>query len=281
MKSNNLTRNILKMYGTKGQLWLDNLPKRIQQLQLLWGLSQLRPCFDLSYHMVLEGMQHDKPIVLKIGFKQQGLLRESQALAAFKGYGVVDIQAATEDALLLEKACPGKSLKTVIDRQDRILIAFHVMQRLHKAPIPVQHNFFTIDNWLSTLDKNWGVPKRLLTKARQYKNELLLLNPTSATLLHGYLHDDNILSHENFWKVIDPKGVLGDPVYELVACVQEPSQDLPYLSQISNYPSPLLIKSYYVRLILSACWQCEDHLDPHPFSFKAEQLLRLFDSASH
>jgi len=132
--------------------------------------------------MVLEGMQHEKPIVLKIGCDQQGLLRESQALLAFKGYGVIDILAATEDALLLEKACPGKSLKAVINRQDRILIAFHVMQRLHKAPIPVQHSFLTIDNWLSTVDKDWDAPKRLLTKARQYKDELLLLNPNSATL---------------------------------------------------------------------------------------------------
>jgi len=95
------------------------------------------------------------------------------------------------------------------------------------------------------------------------------------------LHDDNILSHEDFWKVIDPKGVLGDPIYELVACVQDPSLDLPYLSHLSKYPLPLLTKSYYVRLILAACWQCKDHLDPKPFIAKAEQLLKWFDSASH
>src|SRR5690606_4671155 len=39
--------------------------------------------------------------------------------------------------------------------------------------------------------------------------------PTAQLPLHGDLHHDNILSSARGWLVIDPKGVLGDPAYDL------------------------------------------------------------------
>lgn len=45
-------------------------------------------------------------------------------------------------------------------------------------------------------------------------------------LLHRDLHHDNILKHGNEWKVIDPKEVIGDPVYEVAAFIRNPMPEL-------------------------------------------------------
>jgi len=39
--------------------------------------------------------------------------------------------------------------------------------------------------------------------------------PTAQLPLHGDLHHDNILSSDRGWLAIDPKGLLGDPAYDL------------------------------------------------------------------
>jgi streptomycin 6-kinase len=68
---------------------------------------------------------------------------------------------------------------------------------------------------LATLDKEWKIPINILQKARTLKEHLLAKMSALPVLLHGDLHQDNILSQGDDWLVIDPKGVIGFPINEI------------------------------------------------------------------
>lgn len=46
--------------------------------------------------------------------------------------------------------------------------------------------------------------------------------PSAQIPLHGDLHHDNILSADRGWLAIDPKGLLGDPLYDLANIFRNP-----------------------------------------------------------
>jgi len=91
-------------------------------------------------------------------------------------------------SLLLERAVPGTSLKDYFPTKEKesIEIACGVTKKLHKASIPVAHNFPHIKDWLAALDKNWSIPDGYLQKARKFRDELLQTSKPDV-LLHGDL----------------------------------------------------------------------------------------------
>lgn len=272
--------NILAIYQEEGRAWLAMLPEQVQQLEQLWGLSQLKPYGNLSYNYVLSGYQGERPIVLKLGMDRISLDREAKALQAFMGYGAVAILDCRANALLLQRAVPRHSLKEYQPHgeQSAIEIACNVIERLHRAPAPAEafSHFPHIQEWLSTLDKEWLLPQSHLQRAHLLKKQLLLAQ-TSPVLLHGDLHRDNILSNGDEWQVIDPKGVIGFPINEVWACVEEPYYDLQYIAKRFAYNFDEAVKWYYVHAIVGACWQVEDHLDPKKFLDLADSVLPLIE----
>lgn len=277
--------NILAIYQEKGRAWLAALPEQVQQLEHLWGLSQLKPYENLSYNYVLSGYQGETPIVLKLGMDHISLDREVRALQVFVGHGAVAVLDCRINALLLQRAVLGHSLKELrpCSEPSAIEIACNVIEKLHSAPVSAEalSYFPHIHEWLSTLDEEWLLPQSHLLKARVLKKQLLPAQK-APVLLHGDLHRDNILSNGNEWLVIDPKGVIGFPINEVWACVEEPYHDLQYIAKRFAYNFDDLLKWYYVHAIVAACWQVEDHLDPKKFLDLAESvfpLIELLDQA--
>ena len=131
--------------------------------------------------------------------------------------------------LLLERIIPGESLKSCWPDKDNeaLKIVIDIMYRLYNIPLPKPHIFPTIIDWLTALDRDINIPRRYLEKARLLKNSLL--NTCSAfKLLHGDLHHGNILNNKNEWLVLDPKGVIGEPAYELAYFIRNPIPELLY-----------------------------------------------------
>src|SRR3989344_3881838 len=128
---------------------------------------------------------------------------------------IINIYRHANDALLLQKAIPGSLLKNYFPKQTQnaIKIACDVTKRLHQAPLPKENHFPHIKEWLRSLDREWDIPRFHLEQVRSLKNTLLETQ-TAPMLLHGDLHQDNILSHGKDWLVIDPKGVIGSPINE-------------------------------------------------------------------
>ena len=89
-------------------------------------------------------------------------------------------------------------------------------------PVRGEHAFDEISTheggleWLQRqLDGSGPVPKPLVVRAEGMLREMLE-ERNEPVLLHGDLHPWNIISaEEQRWLAIDPKGVVGDPAYEL------------------------------------------------------------------
>ncbi len=280
--------NITDIYGAAGQKWLENLPNMVNDLATNWHLSDLKPVENLSYNYVLSGFQSENPIILKLSLDTKGLTIETSALKAFKGRGVVEVLDQTDGALLIERAITGHSLKEFFsNREDEaIAITIKVIKKLYSLPKINQKGFLTINDWLATLDKPCEQLGQSLIKARTLRDELL--NTTDAPiLLHGDLHHDNILAHDNNWKVIDPKGVIGELSYEVGCFIRNPLDDLPShpdslkiitnrinaFSKNLNLDPDRIAKWCFVQGVLATVWALEDNINPTSFKY----LTEIFD----
>lgn len=115
-------------------------------------------------------------------------------------------------------------------------------------------------------------------KARQLRN--ITLDP--YVLLHGDLHHDNTLQNDDSWIVIDPKGVIGEPAYEVAAFIRNPIPQLLKHSDASNiirhrikYFAKLLELSEQcivdwccVQAVLAWVWALEDGSDTVYFKYQ-------------
>lgn len=262
------------------QDYIPNLPDLITRMEKMYGLSQLQPMSSISSHYLLSGFQKSQPIILKLSQDAKGLQQESAALEAFFGFGVVKVFAEEDGMLLLERAMPGLSLKSYFPKQDyaAIQITCDCIKQLHNAPIPKHHLLPHIKDWLKTLDDNLDIPLPILSKARLIRDELLKTS-SNDVLLHGDLHHDNILRQGDGWIVIDPKGVIGEPTYEVAAFIRNPmpelltehnaldiiEQRIADFSSILELPEQRVLQWCFVQAVLSWVWALEDGCDTNYF----------------
>ncbi len=279
--------NMFALHGEEGQIWLDRVPETIEFLVKKWQLSALKPFSNLTYHYVLAGMRADgrgaKPIVLKLGFDRTVLQQEVSALRAFGGGGCAKLLAYDDvyGALLIERVVPGIALSTYFPARDEeaVQIACGVMSKLHSVESIDLTLFPKVESWLLTLDKPWDIPVRYLEKARVLRDSLLA-TAAAPVLLHGDLHHDNILLNSSVlgdeWWAIDPKGVVGEPAYEVGAFLRNPDTLLSKHSDIKQIIKVRIalfasqmnldlirIRDWgFVQLVMCACWAVEDGGSP-------------------
>jgi streptomycin 6-kinase len=95
----------------------------------------------------------------------------------------------------------------------------------------------------------------------------LLATTTEHIPLHGDLHHDNVIGHEGNWRMIDPKGLIGDQVfdganlfrnpYPADALVFDPARIdalAERLSRRMNWPRRRILQWACVLNAISACW---------------------------
>ncbi|MCF6764778.1 phosphotransferase [Thiotrichales bacterium 19S3-7] len=279
--------NILAIYAQEGQRWLDLLPSQVQIIKNQYHLSNLQPVKNLSYNYILKGFQADKKIILKIAIDKEALEKEANALEAFQGVGVPKLYVREKNFLILEQVLPGSTLKDYFPSKEfnSIEIFCTVLKNLHRINLPKKHGFQSIEKWLVALDHDYDIPMMYLAKARALYRELLRTQPTQI-LLHGDLHHENILKHHNQWIAIDPKGVIGDPAFDVCAFIRNPIPDLlglnnpkDIINQRINSCAKLLNLSkmriydwFFVEAVLSWLWNLEDNLDPSYFKHLLEMI---------
>lgn len=279
-------QRIAGAFGTTGVEWLAQLPHILAACAERWSLK-IEPPFTLSYNYVAPATRAGgTPVVLKVGPPNPELTTEAQALRLFAGADVCRLLEYDPDlgAMLLEHVQPGVPLTTIAMENDQLAteIAIDLLQRLWRPP-PASHAFPTVADWSRGIarhrerfDGSAGpLPARLVEEAEDCF-EWLLASTTDPQLLHGDLHHDNILSATRApWLVIDPKGVVGDPGYDLGAFLYNPIPGLLTLAdpgrviarRIDQLAEGLAIDRSRVRgwglaqAVLSACWSIDDDQD--------------------
>ena len=276
-------RTIVEMYGTAGAEWLRHLPSLIADCAGRWSLSVKPPFEPLSYNYVAPAIQADgRHVVLKLGVPNPVLLTEIEALRLFDGQGIVRLLDADPDGgiLLLERLQPGTPLSVLADDERATSIAAGVMRQLWR-PAPSQHPFPTVAGWAAGLkrlrqhfDGGCGpFPTVLVERAEALFGELI---PSMAEpmLLHGDLHHDNILAATRQpWLALDPKGLVGEPAYEVGALLRNPMPRLlsepepgrilarraDQLAQELGFERSRLVGWATAQAVLAGWWSYEDH----------------------
>ncbi|MEK6733702.1 MAG: aminoglycoside phosphotransferase family protein [Pseudomonadota bacterium] len=269
----NFETNIINIYGTQGKQWLLDLPSIVAKIAKEWNLTDLKPIDNLSMNYVASGLQDTQEIILKLSLDSDLIFHEKTALTSLAGYGAVPVLAYQTRALLLKKLSPATSLKTYLpDRQmEALKIACEVTRKLHQAPLPQNIKLPSIEERFSLLDKNWPIPNDYLNLARQFRDHIFY-SYHERRVLHGDLHHDNILSDSDTWKVIDPHGVVGFPINEVWAFVQDIDNDIPFIAKYFGFPIDDVQKFYFMHSVLSSIWAVEDNMDPTFWLVKAERL---------
>ena len=289
---------MVEMYGENGRSWLSNLPHLLNELAERWQVTPQSP-YKLSYNYVVPVTRADgTTAVLKIGYPDLELLTEMETLRLYNGRFACQLLASDPEnyAMLLEHIQPGQPLWSLADDEAETEIAAHLMQQLWQPISPEDHpGLPTLDRRTRDLTRlsdyfedGFGpFPRRLVETAVTLRTELLA-DTIKPMLLHGDFHHENVLTaHRQSWLALDPKGVIGDPAYEVGAYLYNPNATLvaqqnlvarriDQFSETLNIDRQRLISWGIVQAVLSAVWSYQDHDKTlSPTLLIADQLTKL------
>lgn len=278
-----LARAILDLYAERGAAWMERLPDLLAACERRWSLTVLPPFPKLSYNYAAPALLADgTPAVVKAGVPNSELSSEIAALRIFDGRAIARLLDADQEwgVLVLERLTPGETLAPLAAQDDEAAtaIAAGIMRRLWR-PAPAEHGFPTVAKWaegLSRLRAEFGggagpFPERLVSAAEAH---FAALNGSMGApmLLHGDLHHENILAAgREPWLAIDPKGIVGDPGYEVGALLynQLPAASADWRPVIARRVDQLaealeidrarLLGWGLFQAVLSSWWSYEDH----------------------
>ncbi len=206
---------------------------------------------------------------------ESALAAHVEALNAFgshRAVAVVDV-LQNEAAVLLERVTPGERLASIAAEDDAMAVVARLFaEGWPKAPDPARamplRTFAESLTRAAAVDRAFDRPATLLGE--------LLTTSTDQVLLHGDLHYDNILSSDRAgYLLIDPKGAIGDPAFDIGYVVSRPmpaalgtlsfaeavGQRLAFLPKMLGLDPQRVAAFAYVAAALSTAWAREDN-DP-------------------
>ena len=281
-------KNITNTYGKKGKLWLSRLPSLIEELSQRWGISNLTPFKNMSFHYVGHGrLRSGTEVVLKIGCDSTSIKNEGKCLKLFQPCRFAKLLDQTDLALLIEAAIPGLPLLNLYPAQVEYVMEKYakIINQIRKRPHTIEQMQSVKESVRSLSYKNF-MESHFHEKIDQVIDSTLKKSDREI-LLHGDLHLENILSHGDEWICIDPKGVVGEITYEVAAF------DFLSEKEVKLCNTDLLIKRIemlarktgcccerlkawtLIRSLLSVSWFIEDNGDPTKPITIAKMLLNV------
>jgi streptomycin 6-kinase len=215
--------------GQRGRAWLAGLPGLAGELAERWDCVPDGPVTHGRVGLVMPVRRGDgTPAVLKISPPHPGNAHEPDAFAVWGGRGAVRLYARDDArfAMLLERA-GAESLAHLTDSDEAVAVAGRLSRRLAvPAPPGLPRLRDRVAEWAAELagdDDRLGrpLPRRVRDAALATLRELGPDQPD--TLVHGDLHDGNVLRGEREpWLAIDPKGYAGDPAWDTATVLRSP-----------------------------------------------------------
>lgn len=275
-----IVRRTFELYGERAVPWLESLPGLVAALERQWHITVTAPFPALSFNVVLEARTADgRAVVLKIGLPTGEIAIEMAALQLVAGDGAVPVLYADAElgAMVLVRIEPGIPLRAVVDDAEATTIAADAMRRYWR-PVPERHPFPTVADWglgfqrlRRRFDGGTGPLPRALVERAERSFADLLASQGAPVVLHGDLHHENILAFATGWTVIDPKGLVGEPEYELGAFLRnwdtllsDPAIEPVLARRVAIFCDRLHFDAQRVRewavaqAVLSAWWTIED-----------------------
>lgn len=271
-------QTVISVRGEAGRQWLGSLDELITYCKGKWHF-ELLPAKKLSFNFVAPVVFEDgSTAILKLGLPGKGFQSEMVALAAYNGNSFCRLLDAEPEKgmMVLENIEPGEHLHIIHDDIAATTIAAGLIKDMIMFNPGSSYPFQTADDQYNDLIRlhkrfsNSQIPEYLFNHA-VIAYRTIQSNPQQPRLLHGDLHQENILSVQNGgWKAIDPKGVISETGYELVPFLMNNlegkdisatiNQRIEIFSDLLRIDRERIVHWGMFRSVLSAYWQIEDNL---------------------
>jgi streptomycin 6-kinase len=221
--------------------------------------------------------------ILKIGnTKFREIVTEINVLSEYNGRGFCKVFVAdAENGVILEECIqPGSTLRSEASLDRRLSVFVSLYQHLHIPPAKAE-GYPTYQDWVSRITAYMSSRQDCkefysnMKKAKDICSSVSNLY-TQQMLLHGDFHHDNILlGSDGKYIIIDPKGVIGDPVFDVPRFIlnefdeqitnetyQKINHIICVLGKSLSIPIDILKKCLYVETLMAMCWDIQDGAIP-------------------
>lgn len=202
----------------------------LSRAMIRWSLTKSTPVAETATSWVFRVEQNGRNFaalkILKPNESEER--RGSMLLNWYGGEGAATVFDMHGDTIFMEwldGGTLGDPVRAGKDEEGTIAIAT-VVSHLHRSRPdipdglqPLRERFQTL---FDTDVRTWPHTARDLYARASGIALKLFDRPSPQIPLHGDLHHDNIMSSDRGWLAIDPKGLLGDPHYEVANVFRNP-----------------------------------------------------------
>ncbi|PWV95831.1 streptomycin 6-kinase [Paenibacillus cellulosilyticus] len=282
------TEEIMNIVNRFGQPFYDKVVKDMETYVEKWALTslQLIPSYSVNLVFRCHSAQYGAAVLKISKVEFGGIEKEWQTLNHYAGRRMCRVfEADLEAGVLLEQGMlPGTPLRAVEDLDKRLDVFCSLYRDMHLPPAAAD-SYPTYAGWVNRITDYMSTRNdciELYEHMRRAQEMLAVVTATYAQsmLLHGDFHHDNILLGEDGeYRIIDPKGVIGDPVFDTPRFIlNEFGDDMtPEVGDKINHiiavfaeqlqiPSQVLRQCLYIETTMGVCWCAEDGATPEEYA---------------
>ncbi|SDX03804.1 aminoglycoside phosphotransferase family protein [Paenibacillus sp. CF384] len=263
-----------------GQAFYEKVLRDLDTFAEQWALSELQliPSYSANLVFTCESAQFGSA-VLKVGrISSAEINTEYHTLLHYDGRRFCNVYAAdvVRGVMLEARVKPGNPLREETSLAARLDVFSSLYTDLHIAAANAEL-YPTYVDWVSKITEFMSKQPDCSELAGYMKKaEDICLSVaavyTRQMLLHGDFHHDNILLGQGgVYQIIDPKGVIGDPVFDVPRFILNEFDDdfsqkgyakineiIVVLEKKLGIPSAIIKQCLFVETAMGSCWCVED-----------------------
>jgi streptomycin 6-kinase len=258
--------------------WLTSLPATVADLSAKWRITLDSVIPETNMTLVLLG--HSAvlgPVVIKSSPLAIEFRAEATALELAAGGNVarlydIDLERSV---MVIERIVPGTQLREVAMADEQATRLAAELVATMWRPVPNPTGLHPLRRWMRALFEWSSESDRVAHDLVRHAQELgssLLARSSGECLLHGDFQHHNLLQRASgTWAIIDPKGLIGAPGFEIAAWMYNPPgvvEREDYLdlvkrravicAEVWGIDRQDLIAWAFVGAVLSVCWAAGD-----------------------
>lgn len=276
------SQNIIKHFG---KTFFDKVQSDINFYSNKWAIEILELVDYFSVNCIFKcSSKKFGDAVLKINRSCREVFTEFNTLLEYKGRRFCNVfDSDIENGIILEECIhPGIRLRDEESLEKRLNIFSGLFNGLHIEP-ENPSIYPTYIEWVSRITKYMSSRedyKELYLYMKKAESICLQISQSynKKMLLHGDFHHDNILlNNDGNYKIIDPKGVVGDPIFDVPRYIlneyEEDISDEKYYEKIYTIinsletslgiPNKIIKQCYFIEVVMANCWDVESNAKPN------------------
>lgn len=279
--------DIEKIVNRFGSSFYEKVLCDIENYTHKWALStlQLIPSFSANVVFACRSVLYGNA-VLKIGRPSRESWTEVMTLRQYDGRRFCNVfEADMENGVILEEQVqPGIPLRDEPSLDKRLDVFSSLYKNLHISTAQAEQ-YPTYIGWVERITEYMSQRPdchELYMHMKQARDICLSIASlySQEMLLHGDLHHDNmLLGCGGEYVIIDPKGVIGDPVFDIPRfilnefdeSITEDSYEkidniICILEKKLAIPNDVIRKCLYVETAMGMCWFVESGSTPEEYA---------------